>query len=226
MFKLSISGTWSGLLTSELFASARSYRLKAGDTLFHKGDTGDGCYRLDKGLLKVCLTSPKGEERIIAFLHSGAIVGDLAVIDGLPRSASIVAVTDSELHFVSQVAFQHFARKHPEIYHDVAKMLAARLRDADNIIESFAFLPMKARVARALLDLAEDFGEETNSGGILVPRMINQRDLAAMAGVARENTNRILGEWKRSNLVTRSSDSYWIADKARLEGDPAGRCLS
>ena len=222
MVELSVASTWSGLpkhIASELFASGRSCRLKAGATLFHKGDKGDGCYRLDKGLLKVCLTSPKGEERIIAFLCSGAIVGDLAVIDGLPRAASIAAVTDSELHFVSQVAFQHFARKHPEIYQHVAKMLAARLRSADDIIASFAFLPMKARVARVLLDLAEDLGEETNSGGILIPRMINQSDLAAMAGVARENTNRILSEWKRSNLVTKSSDSYWIADKARLEGE-------
>lgn len=219
MFKLSVSGTWSGLLASELFASARLCRPKAGDTLFHKGDTGDGCYRLDKGLLKVCLTSPKGEERVIAILRSGAIVGDLAVVDGLPRSASIVAVTDCELRFVSQVAFQHFARKHPEIYQHFAKMLAARLRDADDIIAFFAFLPMKARVARALLNLAEDLGEETNSGGILIPRMINQSDLAAMAGVARENTNRILSEWKRSKLVTKSSGSYWIADKARLEGE-------
>jgi CRP/FNR family transcriptional regulator, cyclic AMP receptor protein len=219
MLKLSVSSTWSDRLSCELFASARSCRLKAGDTLFRKGDRGDGCYRLDKGLLKVCLISPKGEERIIAFLHSGAIVGDLAVIDGLPRSASIDAVTDSELHFVSQVAFQHFARKHPEIYQHLAKILAARLRSADDIIASFAFLPMKARVARALLDLAEDLGEETNSGEILIPRMINQSDLAAMAGVARENTNRILSEWKRSNLVTKSSDSYWIADKARLEGE-------
>src|SRR5262245_30285660 len=219
MFKPSISGTWSGTLASELFTGAMSCCPKAGDTLFHEGDTGDGCYRLDKGLLKVCLTSPKGEERIIAFLSSGAIVGDLAVIDGLPRAASIAAVTDSELHFVSQVAFQHFAGKHPEIYHHLAKMLAGRLRSADDIISSFAFLPMKARVARALLDLAEDLGEETNSGGILIPRMINQSDLAAMAGVARENTNRILSEWKRGNLVTQSSDSYWIADKARLEGE-------
>jgi CRP-like cAMP-binding protein len=97
--------------------------------------------------------------------------------------------------------------------------LAARLRDADANIALFAFLPMKARVARALLDLAEDIGEETNSGGILIPRMINQGDLAAMAGVARENTNRILSEWKRSNLVTKSSGSYWIADKARLESE-------
>ena len=53
-------------------------------------------------------------------------------------------------------------------------------------------------------------------------RRINQSDLAAMAGVARENTNRILSEWKRSGLVTKSSDSYWIADKARLEGETYG----
>ena len=99
------------------------------------------------------------------------------------------------------------------------------IRPALLVIASFAFLPMKARVARALLDLAEDFGEETNSGGILIPRMINQSDLAAMAGVARENTNRILSEWKRSGLVTKSSDSYWIADKARLEGEISGSGL-
>ena len=224
MFKPSVSGTWSGPLASELFGDAGSRRLKAGDTLFHEGDTGDGCYRLDKGLLKVRLTSLKGEERIIAIIRSGAIVGDLALIDGLPRAASIVAVTDCELRFGSKVAFQHFARKHPEIYEHLARMLASRLRDADAIIAFFAFLPMKARVARVLLDLAEDLGEETNSGGILI-RRINQSDQAAMAGVARENTNRILSEGKRSGLVTKSSDSYWIADKARLEGEISGSGL-
>lgn len=217
MFKPSVAGTWSGLFASELFASARSRRLKAGDTLFHKGDTGDGCYRLDSGLLKVCLPSPKGEEGIIAILRPGAIVGDLAVIDGLPRSASIIALTDCELHFISQVVFQRYAREHPEIYQHLAKMLAARLREADDNIASFAFLPMKARVARVLLDLAEHVGEETNSGEILIPRTINQSDLAAMAGVARENTNRILSGWARSRLVTKSSGSYQIIDKARLE---------
>jgi len=219
MFKLSVSGTWSGPLASELFAGARACHLKAGDALFREGDTGDGCYRLDKGLLKVCLTSPNREERIIAILRSGAIVGDLAVIDGLPRAASIVGVTDCELRFVSRVAFEHFARKHPEIYQHLARMLAARLRDADAIIALFAFLPIKARVARALLNLVEDLGEETSSGEILIPRMIKQSDLAAMAGVARENTNRILSEWNRSKLVTKSSGSYRIADKGRLEAE-------
>ena len=88
------------------------------------------------------------------------------------------------------------------------KLLAARLRQADEIIASLAFLPAKARVAYALLGLAENLGEETDSGAVLIPRIINQGDIAAMAGVARENASRILSEWERKNLVTKSSGSY------------------
>src|SRR5262249_2167646 len=102
MVELSVSGTWSGLpkeIASDLLADAPIRQLTAGDTLFEAGDTGDGCYRLDRGLLKVALVSPQVREQIVAILTSGAIVGDLAVIDGLPRSASVVALTDSELPF-------------------------------------------------------------------------------------------------------------------------------
>jgi CRP/FNR family transcriptional regulator len=97
--------------------------------------------------------------------------------------------------------------------------LAARLRKADGIIASLAFLPVKARVAHALLALAENLGEETDSGGILIPRSINQADIAAMAGVARENTSRILSEWARKKLVTKSSGSYRIDDRAKLRAE-------
>jgi CRP/FNR family transcriptional regulator len=225
MVELSVCGTWSGLpkeIASELFASARFHRLKAGDTLFQTGDTGDGCYRLDIGLLKVSLISPQVRERIIAILTPGAIVGDLAVIDGLPRSASVLALTNCELRFLSRAAFEHLAREHPEIHQYLVKLLAARLRQADDVIASLAFLPMKARVAQVLLSLAENLGEETDSGGILIPRMINQVDIAAMAGVARENTSRILSEWERKKLVTKSSGSYRINDRAKLKGEIDG----
>ena len=220
--ELSVYGTWSGLpnaIASELFASARLYRLKAGDTLFQTGDTGDGCYRLDTGLLKVSLMSPQVRERIIAIITPGAVVGDLAVIDGLPRSASVHALTNCELRFLSRGAFDRLAQAHPEIHQYLVRLLAARLRQADNIIASLAFLPVKARVAHALLALAENLGEETDSGGVLIPRVINQSDIAAMAGVARENTSRILSEWERKKVVTKSSGSYRIDDKAKLEGE-------
>jgi CRP-like cAMP-binding protein len=143
------------------------------------------------------------------------------VIDGLPRSASVVALTDCELRFVSRHVFEDLARERPEIYRYLVKLLSARLRQADETIASMAFLPMKGRVARTLLTLAENVGEQTNSNEILIPRMINQGDIAAMAGVARENTSRILSEWERRKLVTKSSGSYWI-DKTKLEREIEG----
>jgi CRP/FNR family transcriptional regulator, cyclic AMP receptor protein len=225
MVDLSVAGTWSGLpkhMASELFGSATIRRLKAGDTLFQTGDSGDGCFRLDTGLLKVSLISPQVKERIIAILTPGAVVGDLAVIDGLPRSASVVALTNSELRFLSGVAFEQLAREHPEIDRYLVKLLAARLRHADETIAALAFLPVKARVARALLTLAEDLGEAMDSGGILIPRMIHQTDIAAMAGVSRETTNRILNAWERKKVVTKSAGSYRIDDRARLERETDG----
>ena len=218
-------GTWSGLpkhIASELFRSATIRRLKAGDTLFQTGDSGDGCYRLDIGLLKISLISPQARERIIAILTPGAIVGDLAVIDGLPRSASVVALTNSELRFLSGDAFEQLAREHPEIHQYLVKLLAARLRQADETIAALAFLPVKARVARALLTLAKDLGEAADSGGALIPRMFHQTNIAAIAGVARESTNRILSEWERGKLVIKSAGSYRIDDRARLEREIDG----
>jgi CRP-like cAMP-binding protein len=216
---VSFSGSWSGLpeeFGSQLFGSATLHRLNAGDALFQVGDEGDGCYRLDKGFLKVILTSPEGEERILAILTPGAVVGDLAMIDGLPRSASVVALTDCELRFVCRTAFEQSVSQNPEIYRYLVKVLAARLREADEIIATLAFLSVRGRVVHALLELARTIGVKTGSE-IVIPRLINQRDLAAMAGVARENVNRVLSDLQRKKIVSKSSDSYRVEDEARLE---------
>ena len=216
---LKVSSIWFGLpedMASELFASAPSRCLKATDTLFKTGDTGDGCYRLNSGMLKVIVTSSQGDERILEILAPGAIVGDLAMIDGLPQSASVVALTDCELCFVSRTAFEHFASQNAEIYQYLLKLLAARFRQAEKHIASLAFLSVKGRVAYALLEIAESLGEQTGSGEVLIPRMINQKRLAAMAGVARENVNRVLVDFQRSKVVSKSSEAYRI-NKAKLE---------
>ena len=113
---------------------------------------------------------------------------------------------------------QRLAQDHPEIHQYLVKLLAARLRKADENIASLAFLPAKARVAYALLALAENLGKEMDSGDVLIPRIINQGDIAAMAGVARENASRILSEWERKKLVTKSSGSYRV-DQAKLKGE-------
>jgi CRP-like cAMP-binding protein len=131
-------------------------------------------------------------------------------------------LTDCELRFLTRAAFEDLARGHPEIHQYLVKLLAARLRQADDVIAFLAFLPVKARVAQALLTLAEILGKETGSGGVLIPRAIHQGDIAAIAGVARENTSRVLREWERKKLLTKSSGAYRIDDRAKLKGEIAG----
>jgi CRP/FNR family transcriptional regulator, cyclic AMP receptor protein len=204
-------------LSANLFAAATPVRLAGDEVLFLAGDVGDGCYRVEEGLLKVTMVSRAGSERILAFLGPGAIVGELSIIDGLPRSASVVAVRASSLSFLSRAAFEAFARSHPEIYKNLVTLIAARLRETDAVIAAGSFLPLRGRVACTLLELAEDFGHDVGSGRIVIRQKIGQSDLAAMAGIARENVSRILNDWKRRKLVSRLSGYYCLENKAQLE---------
>ena len=207
-----------GRLSTELFASAKPVRLAAGNTLFLAGDSDDDCYRIEDGLLKVTMVSHSGDERILAFVGRGDIVGELSIIDGLPRSASVVAVRDATLSCLSRTAFETYAKKHPELYKSLVGLLAKRLRGTDTVVAAGSFLSLKGRVARTMLELAEHFGqEEVGSGRIVIRQKISQDDLAAMAGVARENLNKILNDWQRRKLVTRQSGYYCLENKAQLE---------
>ncbi len=204
-------------LTTDLFANARPVRLAADKVLFLAGDSGDGCYRIEDGLLKVAMMSRSGAERILAFLGPGGVVGELAIIDGRPRSASVVAVRDTTLSFLSRAAFDDFAGKHPEVYKYLLTLIASRLRETDSVVAAGSFLPLRGRVAVTLLDLAEHFGQDVGSGRIVIRQKIGQADLAAMAGIARENVSRILNDWKRRKLVSRLSGYYCLENKVQLE---------
>src|SRR6478735_11183148 len=166
-------------LLSELFEDATSYNLREGETLFRAGDVGDGCYRIQTGLVKIVVASQHGEERIISLLGPNAIVGELSVIDGRPRSASVVAIADCSLSFVSRDKFQKYSEAHPELTSYLVRTLARRLRDADEALAAATFLSVKGRLARALLSLAEYVGEEDGGGRIQLHHKISQSDLAA-----------------------------------------------
>jgi len=206
-------------LSTSLFAGAKPIKLDADEVLFLAGDPGDGCYRVEDGLLKVALVSRAGNERILAFLGAGAIVGELSIIDGLPRSASVVAVRAASLSFLSRATFDDFAEKHPDIYKSLVALIAARLREADAALAAGSFLPLRGRVACTLLELAQEFGQDVGAGRIVIHQKIGQSDLAAMAGIARENVSRILNDWKRRNMVSRLSGYYCIENKTELQNE-------
>jgi CRP/FNR family cyclic AMP-dependent transcriptional regulator len=204
-----------------LFADARTVTLEARQTLFLAGDPCTGCYQMIEGLLKVTLDLTTGRERILAILGPGALVGELSVIDGTPRSATVTAIRSSKLRFISRAAFDAFSAAHPEVFRAVAAVLARRLRDVNGALMATSFLSVRGRAARSLLMLAEAFGKDVGAGRILIRQKVSQGELAGMAGVARENLSRVLQEWMEGALVSRLAGYYCVEDKAALEREAA-----
>jgi len=203
-------------MISELFQGASAQTLNEGKALFRAGDPGDGCYSIRRGVVKVVVASHQGEERIISLLGPHAVVGELSMIDDAPRSASVIAISDCSLLFVSRDRFQKYAEIRPEITSYLLRTLARRLRQTDEALAASTFLSVRARLARALLNVAEYVGQKTVGSQIELRHKISQADLAAMAGVARENVSRTMSDWRKRDIVTRSADYYCISDPAAL----------
>jgi CRP/FNR family cyclic AMP-dependent transcriptional regulator len=203
-------------LAEGLIAQASTVALPPDQVLFRTGDACDGCYHVIEGLLKVAVVLPSRRERILAILGAGGFIGELSLMDGAPRSASVVAIKASKLYFISRPAFDAFGAAHPEIYRHIADLLARRLRDNSATL-AMSSLSIKARAARALLSLGEAFGKDVGSGRILIRQKVSQGDLAAMAGIARENLSRILQDWMDAKLISRLAGYYCLENKATLE---------
>jgi CRP-like cAMP-binding protein len=204
-------------IAAELFDHAETVTLPRNQTLFRAGDPGDGCYRVIDGLLKVTAEAPSQRERILAVRGPGALVGELSLIDGSPRSATVTAIREARLSFVPRAAFEAFTEANPEVYRHISVLLARHLRNNNDALVATSFLSVKARAARALLSLADAFGEDVGSGRILIHQKVSQGDLAAMAGIARENLSRLLQEWIRKKLIKRLASYYCLENKAALE---------
>jgi len=210
-------------LRARLFATARRIRLAPKQSLFIADDIGEGCYRIELGALKVGMLSPSGGERILAILGPGAVVGELSVLSGSPRSATISAISESELSFVSRSDFLSIADEHPQIYKSLTMLLAQRLLNTNAMVAATSFLSLQGQVARAMLDLAAAYGREVGEGRTLIQQKITQSDLAAMAGISRENVSRVLNDWKRRNMVSVLAGYYCLENSKSFEKEVESR---
>jgi CRP-like cAMP-binding protein len=197
-------------IAARLLDRAAAVKLNPDQTLFIAGDAGDGCYLIDDGLLKVELASEGGIQRILAILRPGSVVGELSLIDGRPRSASVSALRASKLRFISRAAFDELVGRDAASLRAVAALLATRLRDTNAALASSNFMPVKGRMAVALVALAEGFGQTVGPGRTLVKVRLSQGDIAAMAGVSRETASRVLNDWLRRGTVSRLAGYYCI----------------
>jgi CRP/FNR family transcriptional regulator/CRP/FNR family cyclic AMP-dependent transcriptional regulator len=181
----------------ELVQLVRRRTFQRAETIFHKGDPGTGLYLITNGQVKVVVPSETGEEALLTILESGDLFGELALFDGLPRSATVVALQKTEVLLLRREDFLAFVDRNPDVAIALLAVLSRRLRATNELIEEAVFLDVPGRLAKRLLDLAERHGKQTEQG-VEIELKLTQQELAAMIGATRESVNKQLG-WLRDH---------------------------
>ena len=210
---------FSSLKDEELEAIARVSVLKncPKDTLILiEDEEGDALFIIREGKVKVTSFSETGKEVIFSILGVGDFFGDMSLLDGKPRSASVISLEESSVYILRRADFHRIIEKHPNIALKLLKELTSRLRKADERIESLALLDVRGRVAGILLQLAEESGKKTPEGIVIRSRPTHQ-DLANMVGTTRETVTRILKQMENGNYIILSGKDVTILDPERLK---------
>ena len=219
-FAAASEGSAFGCLSSETLArvaaASRTLTVPAGRTIFRKGDPGDGCYLILQGAVKVTLPVGGGQEMLLTILGRGDVVGEMALLDSLPRSATVTAARACELCRLSPSTFDRLAQADVEIARQLIRVVTARLR-AGNEAYVLQHMPLRVRIAGALQHLARRFGERLPGGRILIRQKVSQAELGQMVSAARENVNRQLTEWRRDRLLSRISGYYCLDNPSAIE---------
>lgn len=191
----------------ELSAAARRRTFRPNEVIFHRDDPGQMLYVIHEGKVKIYITSPDGQEVSLAVFGPGDYFGELALLDGQPRSASAIAIEPVEAFALQRNDFINAVMRDPRIAIEVMHVLSRRLRQTDAMIEDLLFLDVHGRVAKKLLELAETHGSRTQDG-IRIEMRLTQGELAAMVGASRESVNKVMGYFTDKRFI--STDKYKI----------------
>jgi len=192
-------------------AIPRSY--PEGTRVFHEGDHSDACYIVKSGTFRVTREHPDGRAITLATLTEGDIVGELAMLDGEVRSASVETLGgDGELLALPASDVRSLLERHPEITVKFVAALTRRLRAANERISRQSFQTVPSRVAGVLSQMVAEEGED----GHQVTIRMNQSDLAQLAGTSRESVSRFLADLERSGVVRAGRGQVTILEPAKL----------
>jgi CRP-like cAMP-binding protein len=195
----------------EIAARCKSARFKKGDVVFHKTDLSTDLYIVNSGTLKAVLVDEEGDEIVLAQFEKGAFFGELSLLDGKGRSATIVVEKDAELSVLKKDVFLDLLYKNPPIAVELMTILVDRLRKADEFIESLAFLEVGERLIRSLLDHAT--ADDTGAAFLRVGK-VTHKELAARIGSSREAVSKCLKVLTTKTIVKEAGGNILIARNA------------
>ncbi len=194
---------FDGLKDAEFEALAKDFvqlQFHSGEMVFQQGDPGEALYLIESGQVRIFVAGDEGQESSVNLFGPGDVFGELAVIDDLPRSASVTAMDMTVVHRLTRAAFRDHMRRAPQLALNFMRALSVRLRYSTQQMGNLALLDVPSRLARKLIELAETHGV-SDPQGTRLNLTLTQSDLASLIGTTRESINKALGTFKRRGFI-------------------------
>jgi CRP/FNR family transcriptional regulator, cyclic AMP receptor protein len=197
-------------MLADVASAIRTRRFRKGEVIFHRGDPGHALFIVAYGSVKIAVPTETGEEALLAVIGPGDFFGEMSLLDGAPRSATAIALEPVELWTLHR---DDVLRPIMEVPGAAAMLsaLARRLRRTDAQVEEIGYLELDARLARAILRLAEEHGTP-DGDGVRIDLPLTQTDLAALVGATRPRVNLLLGAYQDAGLMRLAGRSLILLD--------------
>jgi CRP-like cAMP-binding protein len=198
-----------------LMSTMAQVELSRGQVLFREGDPGDRLYVIAEGKIKLGRTSGDGRENLLGILGPGEMFGELSLFDPGPRNATATAVADTHLIGLGNEDLTTWLTGRPDVARHLLRALARRLRRTNDYLADLVFSDVPGRVAKALLDLSERFGQPTDDG-LRVAHDLTQEELAQLVGASRETVNKALADFASRSWLRLEARAVVLLDIERL----------
>lgn len=184
----------------EVLKLSSERRVPRGAVLCQKGDPGSSMMAVLTGRVRVSSVSAEGKEITLNVINPGEVFGEIALLDGKPRSADCSAIEETTLLVLERRYFLPFLRRNEDLYLRLLAVLCEKLRRTSMALEELALFDLPARLARVLLKLASDYGRQCGKG-VRIDMKMSQRDLSNLVASSRESVNKQLRVWRDDGVV-------------------------
>ena len=195
----------------------RRARYAANQVIFHRNDEGASVMFVVSGRVKIVAVAPNGAELIHNIMQPGQVFGELALLDGKPRSADAIAATQTELLTLSRRDFLDVLKRNLEVATSMMAILCDRIRQASSFVEDALLLDGQARLLHRIQAMAEQHGFLEPDGSVRIEHHLSQQELGERVGLTRVSVNRMLGAWRDQGLIEDGRGFIVVRDMARLE---------
>jgi CRP-like cAMP-binding protein len=200
----------------EVIGFAVERRVPRGTVIFNKGDDGSSMMAVLVGRVRISAVSADGKEVTLNVIGPGEIFGEIALLDGKPRSADATAQEDTVLMVVERKQFLPFLLKNGPLVERLLAVLCDRLRRTSLVLEEIALFDLPVRLARLLVKLSQDYGRPFPGGGVRIDLKLSQRDLATLVASSRETVNKQLRGWREAGVVDHAEGYLVVRNTAAL----------